>query len=294
MQIESEGHDRIYCYERSNVLINKPGIRDSQRLADYERKKSSMRLLELAGSPARGNLDYKHLKKIHKAIFQDIYEWAGKERTVDIAKSNLFCRAMFLNDMASDIFRKYAEENYLLGCTKKEICERLAFYLGEINALHPFREGNGRSQREFIRCAAAAAGYELNWSRVEPEAMMEASIESFSCRYSGMIQLLQQSTRQMSYREQLQAAEQIADKKGPLGRACREYFKKIQRISSELKKEGYPVDDKIIRGIERLEKLSGREIKGREFHHFRPESDEAGKIWGQLKKFMVKAEFLER
>ena len=121
MQIESEGHDRIYCYERSNVLINKPGIRDSQRLADYERKKSSMRLLELAGSPARGNLDYKHLKKIHKAIFQDIYEWAGKERTVDIAKSNLFCRAMFLNDMASDIFRKYAEENYLLGCTKKEI-----------------------------------------------------------------------------------------------------------------------------------------------------------------------------
>ena len=294
MQIESEGHDRIYCYERSNVLINKPGIRDSQRLADYERKKSSMRLLELAGSPARGNLDYKHLKKIHKAIFQDIYEWAGKERTVDIAKSNLFCRAMFLNDMASDIFRKYAEENYLLGCTKKEICERLAFYLGEINALHPFREGNGRSQREFIRCAAAAAGYELNWSCVEPEAMMEASIESFSCRYSGMIQLLQQSTRQMSYREQLQAVEQIADKKGPLGRACREYFKKIQRISSELKKEGYPVDDKIIRGIERLEKLSGREIKGREFHHFRPESDEAGKIWGQLKKFMVKAEVLER
>ena len=294
MQIESEGYDRIYCYERSNVLINKPGIRDSQRLADYERKKSSMRLLELAGSPARGNLDYKHLKKIHKAIFQDIYEWAGKERTVDIAKSNLFCRAMFLNDMASDIFRKYAEENYLLGCTKKEICERLAFYLGEINALHPFREGNGRSQREFIRCAAAAAGYELNWSRVEPEAMMEASIESFSCRYSGMIQLLQQSTRQMSYREQLQAVEQIADKKGPLGRACREYFKKIQRISSELKKEGYPVDDKIIRGIERLEKLSGREIKGREFHHFRPESDEAGKIWGQLKKFMVKAEGLER
>ena len=294
MQIESEGHDRIYCYERSNVLINKPGIRDSQRLADYERKKSSMRLLELAGSPARGNLDYKHLKKIHKAIFQDIYEWAGKERTVDIAKSNLFCRAMFLNDMASDIFRKYAEENYLLGCTKKEICERLAFYLGEINALHPFREGNGRSQREFIRCAAAAAGYELNWSCVEPEAMMEASIESFSCRYSGMIQLLQQSTRQMSYREQLQAVEQIADKKGPLGRACREYFKKIQRISSELKKEGYPVDDKIIRGIERLEKLSGREIKGREFHHFRPESDEAGKIWGQLKKFMVKVGVLER
>ena len=294
MQIESEGYDRIYCYERSNVLINKPGIRDSPRLADYERKKSSMRLLELAGSPARGNLDYKHLKKIHKAIFQDIYEWAGKERTVDIAKSNLFCRAMFLNDMASDIFRKYAEENYLLGCTKKEICERLAFYLGEINALHPFREGNGRSQREFIRCAAAAAGYELNWSRVEPEAMMEASIESFSCRYSGMIQLLQQSTRQMSYREQLQAVEQIADKKGPLGRACREYFKKIQRISSELKKEGYPVDDKIIRGIERLEKLSGREIKGREFHHFRPESDEAGKIWGQLKKFMVKVEVLER
>ena len=294
MQIESEGYDRIYCYERSNVLINKPGIRDSQRLADYERKKSSMRLLELAGSPTRGNLDYKHLKKIHKAIFQDIYEWAGKERTVDIAKSNLFCRAMFLNDMASDIFRKYAEENYLLGCTKKEICERLAFYLGEINALHPFREGNGRSQREFIRCAAAAAGYELNWSRVEPEAMMEASIESFSCRYSGMIQLLQQSTRQMSYREQLQAVVQIADKKGPLGRACREYFKKIQRISSELKKEGYPVDDKIIRGIERLEKLSGREIKGREFHHFGPESDEAGKIWGQLKKFMVKVEVLER
>ena len=294
MKVEASGFDKIYCYENSNVLRNKLCIKNPEKLQEAERKITVIKTAGLEKCPVKGSLDYEHLKKIHKAIFQDIYEWAGKERTVDIAKSNLFCRAMFLNNMASDIFRKYAEENYLLGCTKKEICERLAFYLGEINALHPFREGNGRSQREFIRCAAAAAGYELNWSCVEPEAMMEASIESFSCRYSGMIQLLQQSTRQMSYREQLQAVEQIADKKGPLGRACREYFKKIQRISSELKKEGYPVDDKIIRGIERLEKLSGREIKGREFHHFRPESDEAGKIWGQLKKFMVKVEVLER
>lgn len=294
MQIESEGYDRIYCYERSNVLINKPGIRNSHRLADYERKKSSMRLLELAGCPAKGNLDYRHLKKIHKAIFQDIYEWAGKERTVDIAKSNLFCRAMFLNDMALDIFQQYAGENYLLGCTRKEVCERLAFYLGEINALHPFREGNGRSQREFIRCAAAVAGYEMNWSRVDPGQMLEASIESYRCEYTGMSQLFQQSVKQMTYREQLHTMDQIADKKGPLGKACREYFKKIRRISGELKKCGYPADEKIVRGMERLEKLEGLEVKGVELRNFKPASAEAEKIWKQMKEFMARIEILER
>lgn len=99
------------------------------------------------------------MQAIHAYIFQDVYDWAGKIRTVDIAKGNTFCNVRFISSQADAIFSKLKEEYYLAGLEEYMFTKRLAYYFSEINALHPFREGNGHSQREFIRSLALKNGY---------------------------------------------------------------------------------------------------------------------------------------
>lgn len=171
--------DNKYCYPNTNVLKNKLDIRDNVKLAEAERKITFPRANEIRANPVKGEFDYNHLKSIHKALFSDVYDWAGKERTVDIAKgNNLFSRAVFIRDNAEKVFNNISRDNYLIGMPKDKVAERLAYHMGEINALHPFREGNGRSQRQFIGYLAKAAGFELQWNKANPDNMLKASIQS--------------------------------------------------------------------------------------------------------------------
>ena len=140
--------DTKYCYPDTEVLINKLDIRDLDKLHIFERKLTMLRLLELLDKPINGKFDFKHLQAIHAYIFQDVYDWAGKVRTVDIAKGNMFCNVRFISSQADVIFSGLKEEHYLAGLDEDMFIKRLAYYFSEINALHPFREGNGRSQRE--------------------------------------------------------------------------------------------------------------------------------------------------
>lgn len=187
--------DRIYCYPDSNVLKNRMGVRDSERLSQLEKRLTMLRLLELIDKPIKGKFDLKHLQAIHKYIFQDVYEWAGEIRKVDIAKGNMFCNVRFLSSQATVIFGKLKEEDYLQGLEEDDFIRQLAYYFSEINALHPFREGNGRSQREFIRCLALYNGYVVNFANVCKEEMMKASEESFLCNYGAMEQLFKKCIR---------------------------------------------------------------------------------------------------
>ena len=182
--------DSIYCYPDSDVLVNKLNIKDNDTLNEAERKYTAIRGWELIHHPISGKFDLKHLQAIHKHLFQDLYEWAGEIRTVDIAKTNLFCLARFIDSYAEDIFGKLKSDNYLIGLSKDELVKKCAYYFCEINALHPFREGNGRSQREFIRELALNAGWNLDWYKVEPEEMLEASIASFDEDNSKMEKVL--------------------------------------------------------------------------------------------------------
>ena len=179
----------LYCYPGSNVLKNKMGIRDMEQLHEMERKLTMLRILELLDKPVRGTFDLKHLQAVHAYIFQDVYDWAGEHRKVDIAKGNMFCNAMFLFGQAEEIFGKLKAENYLHGLEEDGFAIRLAYYFSEINALHPFREGNGRSQREFIRCLALHNGYVINFVNADKDEMLEASRESFLCEYGAMERL---------------------------------------------------------------------------------------------------------
>ena len=186
--------DELYCYPGSNVLKNKMGIRDKERLHETERKLTMLRILELLDKPVRGAFDLKHLQAIHAYIFQDVYDWAGELRKVDIAKGNMFCNAMFLSGQAEEIFGRLKAENYLYGL-EDGFAARLAYYFSEINALHPFREGNGRSQREFIRCLALHNGYVINFVNAGKDEMLEASRESFLCEYGAMESLFRKCLR---------------------------------------------------------------------------------------------------
>lgn len=169
-----------YVYPGTEVLKNKLGLRDRQKAADAETEFPIRRVAQLNEKPLKGGFDSLHLQAIHHFLFQDLYDWAGHFRTLDISKGNaFFARSQFIQPALDDLFRKLAKGDHLAGLDKNTTLQRLAYYLGELNAIHPFREGNGRTQRELIRELALHTGYTIRWASITREAMTTASIESF-------------------------------------------------------------------------------------------------------------------
>jgi len=190
--------DISYCYENSNVLRNKLGITDAENLQVAEREIAAVRVLEATRTPIRGKLDFKHLCDIHRYIFGDIFDWAGKLRTVNISKGNPFCIADVLDIYGADLFRKLKEERYLIETPQEKIPERLAHYLSEINVMHPFREGNGRAQRMFIEYLALVIGYRVDFAHVTAEEMIEASVRAFDRDETMMCAIFERITTPIS------------------------------------------------------------------------------------------------
>ena len=118
--------DRIYCYPNSEALINKLNIHDIDKLREIERKLTMLRLMDLLDKPLAGKFDFEHLKNIHNYIFQDLYSWSGKIRTVDIAKSNMFCKVQFIETQANEIFEKLQYDGYLKQLSKETFAKKAA------------------------------------------------------------------------------------------------------------------------------------------------------------------------
>ncbi len=157
-----------YCYPGSDVLINIPGLREQKQLDAFERLVTADRLRLLGLRPVKGNYNLKHLCDIHKFIFKDVYFFAGKLRDEDISKGSFrFAHVKFIVPKANRLLRELRRENYLKGLLFDEFINKITNYFTELNVLHPFREGNGRSLREFIRCLALDAGYVIDWSKVD-------------------------------------------------------------------------------------------------------------------------------
>jgi cell filamentation protein len=161
----------------NGVLRNLRGLTDQRQLDRFERRQALRALIDLTIDPVRGNFDQPHLQGIHKRIFAQVYPWAGELRRANIARqgSYPFALVQFLQRNLDRTFSELASEGHLKGLAVRSFIDRAAFYLGELNTLHPFREGNGRTQREFIRELAMEAGHTLDWSRVSQKQMYEAS-----------------------------------------------------------------------------------------------------------------------
>ena len=127
-----------------------------------------------------GKLSVTHYRAVHRHLFQDIYAWAGEYRTVRIAKGkSLFC---FPENIASEmrgLFADFRNAQCLRGTTRKEFASGAAHFLATLNAIHPFREGNGRAQLTFIVMLAEQAGHRLDLDRLVPDAFLRAMIWSF-------------------------------------------------------------------------------------------------------------------
>ena len=179
MENNYEPRNSKYCYESSEVLINKLNIKDAKKLSIYEAKITAAKSLSLRQKGITGSFDKKHFLEIHKYLFEDIYPFAGKLREENISKGAFrFAMYEYIEQELDRLLNNLKQENYLQGLSKEELAKKLAYYLSELNVLHPFREGNGRTEREFIRQLALKNGYVLNLKKVKPKEMLEACIES--------------------------------------------------------------------------------------------------------------------
>ncbi len=171
--------DKTYCYPDTDTLINRLDIHSSSRLVEAETRIVSIRLYQIQVHSVPGSFDFNHLCSIHYHAFQDIYDWAGKPRTVDIAKGNsLFCPAWNIYGYADDVFRDFYKDCINSSSSLEQFVRIFAAHYADLNALHPFREGNGRSQREFCRELCLKCGYLFDLTRTCRDEMLQASIKS--------------------------------------------------------------------------------------------------------------------
>ena len=174
-----EARNSIYCYKDSDVLVNKFDIHDNKKLEEIERKIVLAKLYELRQNRQIGNFDIAHFVGIHKFLFEDIYPFAGLFRNENIAKGNFsFAEWEYIEDQLKKLLDQLKEENYLQNLDRDTFIKRLSYYMAELNVLHPFREGNGRTIREFIRQLAYKNGYVLNLKNINPKEMLYACIRS--------------------------------------------------------------------------------------------------------------------
>ena len=167
-----------YCYPNSTVLKNRLDIRDQVTLDAFEAMITAQRSEEPL---PRGRLSYAHYRAIHRHLFQDVFEWAGRLRTVRMGKgSSMFCYPENIDAEMSKLFARLATKDFLRGLTATAFAQKAAHVVAELNAVHPFREGNGRTQLAFLSVLADRAGHPLAWGQMEPPMMLEAMVASFN------------------------------------------------------------------------------------------------------------------
>ena len=159
------------------------GIRDNKLLKEYEKKIVAVRLLEMSIIGVTGDFSLKHFIEIHKKLFGDVYFFAGEFRRENIAKGSFrFADYRYIENEIIRLFQIISKDNIIgnKSIEKDILAEKLAYYSAELNVLHPFREGNGRTIREYIRQMALKLGYIMNYRRISVQEYITASIFSIT------------------------------------------------------------------------------------------------------------------
>ena len=138
--------------------------------------------------------DYAYLKYIHGVLFGDIYAWAGKERTIDLSKQDTrFCTVMRIETEANKIFSNLKNQNYFIEVPEDELIVQAANLYSELNAIHPFRDGNGRSQRILFEQIFLHCGYSISWGFISRKEWLDANVKGYYGKMEKMIALLTKS-----------------------------------------------------------------------------------------------------
>jgi len=167
------------CYPGTTVLINKYDEHDEETLSDLEANLVSARAAILEQRPMPGFFDFSHYKSIHRFLFEDLYDWAGQIRTVNISKKGTrFCPFDQIEQQAGMLFERLRYEKYFIGLKQGVFVEEITDFYCATNDLHPFREGNGRAQRAFITQLIRHAGYDIDFADIDEDLLMIATIQS--------------------------------------------------------------------------------------------------------------------
>jgi cell filamentation protein len=164
-----------YLDLQSGLLRNRLGITDARALRHVEAELTTSRIYDLIRSPIPGAYDLAHLRAFHRQIFQDLYDWAGELRTVSIGRGRLFSLPQHLEADAGELFGWLARAEYLRGRDRAAFVDDLTELYADLNALHPFRDGNGRTQRAFLGQLAVDAGHPIHWAAMDPAENNAAS-----------------------------------------------------------------------------------------------------------------------
>lgn len=175
-----EGYDAFddpYAYPGTSVLRNRLDIRDGAILEAFEVEIFTLRAQEPL---PQGAFDPAHYCRIHHHLFQDVYEWAGQYRTVRTSKSgNAFCYPEYIPAQMDALFQSIHGGDAFTEKSRSEFLEEAARFLGELNAIHPFREGNGRAQLAFLGLIGATANHPFAFERIDKNTFLPAMIDSF-------------------------------------------------------------------------------------------------------------------
>lgn len=169
-----------YFIPGTKVLKNRLGLDDAEELRILEEKLVFLRMTELDSAPVEGAFDYAHFKAIHRHLFQDVYEWAGEERTAPTDQFMIKAGHAYypagpeMTKAAEKLFAGLAKDNFLRGLGFDDFVAKLAELWGELNVVHSFREGNTRTQTVFFDALVTAAGYQLDVERLASDSRVRA------------------------------------------------------------------------------------------------------------------------
>jgi cell filamentation protein, protein adenylyltransferase len=177
-----------YVYPGTRTLRNRLGLTDPADLDRVERLYAADR----ATQPIpRGAFDLTHLRAIHRHLFQDIYDWAGELRTVEISKRDQqFQFRQYIQTGMADVHRRLERSRFLRGLSAADFAAQAAVIIGDINYIHPFREGNGRTQLHYLKQLAEQAGHRLDLARIAGEHWIAASVSSHAADYRPMAEVI--------------------------------------------------------------------------------------------------------
>ena len=173
------------CYPGTDILINLLGIRDAQILEDAERDITVIRADEVEFLPPP--YSFSQLCKLHKMLFGDLYSWAGNIRKIDISKGTTrFCNLARIDAEIAKLFTEFEETSFFQDLSREELISAVAQFYGDLNMIHPFRDGNGRAQRLFFEHMITNAGYQIFWVSIKKNAWVKANIAAVTCDYSAL------------------------------------------------------------------------------------------------------------
>ena len=167
------------CYPDTTVLINKLDIRNQKMLNVAELRIVISMTMKIEREIKFNNVDFNFYKNLHKQLFDDLYEWAGTVRNINISKKGtVFCNSDDIERIGKLKFDRLKSLNFLKNTPKDQFLDELTELYHDLNMLHPFREGNGRTLRLFITLLVRNAGYNLNFSECDSDMLMIATIKA--------------------------------------------------------------------------------------------------------------------